>query len=45
VEHYGDILYLLGEKDLALQQWIKAKSFGAGSENLNKKINEKRYVE
>ena len=45
VEHYGDILYLLGEKDLALQQWIKAKSFGAGSENLNKKINEKKYVE
>ena len=45
VEHYGDILYLLGEKDLALQQWEKAKSIGAGSENLNKKINEKRYVE
>ncbi len=45
VEHYGDILYLLGEKDLALQQWIKAKGTGTGSENLNKKINEKRYVE
>ena len=45
VEHYGDILYLLGEKDLALQQWEKAKSIGAGSENLNKKINEKRYIE
>lgn len=44
-EHYGDILYLLGEKDLALQQWIKAKGTGAGSEKLNKKINEKRYVE
>lgn len=45
VEHYGDILYLLGEKDLALQQWVKAKGIGLGSENLNKKINEKRYVE
>ena len=45
VEHYGDILYLLGEKDLALQHWVKAKGTGAGSENLNKKINEKRYVE
>lgn len=45
VEHYGDILYLLGEKDLALQQWIKAKGTGMGSEILNKKINEKRYVE
>ncbi len=45
VEHYGDILYLLGERDLALQQWVKAKRTGAGSENLNKKINEKRYIE
>ncbi|WP_411275621.1 tetratricopeptide repeat protein [Daejeonella sp.] len=45
VEHYGDILYLLGERDLALQQWIKAKGSGAGSENLNKKINEKKYVD
>lgn len=45
VEHYGDILYLLGERDLALQQWVKAKGTGAGSENLNKKINEKRYIE
>lgn len=45
LEHYGDILYLLGEKDLAVEQWMKAKGTGAGSENLNKKINEKRYVE
>ncbi len=45
VEHYGDILYLLGEKDLAVQQWLKAKDLGSGSENLNKKINEKKYVE
>ena len=45
VEHYGDILYLLGERDLALQQWVKAKGTGTGSENLNKKINEKRYIE
>lgn len=45
MEHYGDILYLLGEKDLALQQWVKAKGTGTGSTNLNRKINEKRYVE
>jgi tetratricopeptide (TPR) repeat protein len=45
LEHYGDILYLLGDKDLALQQWVKAKGIGAGSENLTQKINEKRYVE
>ncbi|MGV3684543.1 MAG: tetratricopeptide repeat protein [Daejeonella sp.] len=45
VEHYGDILFLLGEKDLALQQWLKARELGTGSENLNKKIDEKKYVE
>lgn len=45
VEHYGDILYLLGERDLALQQWLKAKGKGPGSEILNRKINEKRYIE
>jgi tetratricopeptide (TPR) repeat protein len=45
VEHYGDILYLLGEKDLALEQWLKAKNLGSESESLNRKINEKKYVE
>ncbi|MGB4399712.1 MAG: tetratricopeptide repeat protein [Daejeonella sp.] len=45
MEHYGDILYLLGERDLALQQWIKAKGKDPGSEILNRKINEKRYIE
>lgn len=45
VEHYGDILYLLGEKELAIQQWQKAKSMGGGSEKLEQKINEKKYIE
>jgi tetratricopeptide (TPR) repeat protein len=45
VEHYGDILYLLGEKDLAYQQWQKAKSMGKGSDKLDKKINEKKYID
>ena len=45
LEHYGDILYLLGEKDLALKQWEKAKSIGSGSDKLDKKINEKKYIE
>lgn len=44
-EHYGDILYRLGEIDLAVQQWEKSKSMlTAGSEALNKKIaNRKLY--
>ena len=44
LEHYGDILYMKGEKDSALIQWQKAKEAGNGSEVLNKKINEKKYI-
>ncbi|WP_231425705.1 tetratricopeptide repeat protein [Pedobacter sp. Leaf250] len=43
LEHYGDILYMKGEKDDALLQWQKAKEAGNGTEILNKKINEKKY--
>lgn len=44
LEHYGDILFLKGEKDKALIQWQKAKQAGNDSEKLNKKINEKKYI-
>ena len=44
-EHYGDILYFLGEESNALEQWENAKSQGGSSEKLNKKINEKRYID
>jgi len=44
IEHYGDILYFLGEKDKALEQWQKAKKLGSRSEILDKKINEKKYI-
>jgi Tfp pilus assembly protein PilF len=44
-EHYGDILYHLGEEKLALEQWKNAKLQGGGLEKLNKKINEKRYID
>ncbi|RZL31997.1 MAG: tetratricopeptide repeat protein [Pedobacter sp.] len=43
LEHYGDILFMKGEKDDALLQWQKAKEAGNGTEILNKKINEKKY--
>jgi len=45
VECYGDILFLKGDKDLALMQWKKAKTAGSDSEKLNKKINEKKYIQ
>ncbi|GAA4456446.1 tetratricopeptide repeat protein [Nibrella saemangeumensis] len=38
MEHYGDVLYQLGEKDKAVEQWKKAKSKGETSEQLDKKI-------
>lgn len=44
LEHYGDVLFLKGEKELALIQWQKAKEAGNDSENLNRKINEKKYI-
>lgn len=44
-EHYGDILFKSGEKELAVTQWLKARSKGVKSESLDKKINEKRYIE
>ena len=43
LEHYGDILFMKGDKEAALLQWQKAKAAGNGSEILNKKINEKKY--
>lgn len=44
LEHYGDILFVKGEKELALVQWQKAKKEGNASEKLIKKLNEKRYI-
>lgn len=44
LEHYGDILFLKGDKENALAQWQKAKVAGNQSEKLNRKINEKKYI-
>jgi tetratricopeptide (TPR) repeat protein len=44
LERYGDILFLKGEKELALVQWQKAKEAGNDSGILNRKINEKKYI-
>jgi len=38
VEHYGDVLFQLGEKDKAIEQWKKARSMGENSTNIDKKI-------
>lgn len=45
IEHYGDILFFVGEKANALTQWQKAKASGSKSNILDRKINEKRYID
>jgi tetratricopeptide (TPR) repeat protein len=43
-EHYGDILFKLGDVNGAVQQWEKARGMNANREILNKKIaNRKMY--
>jgi tetratricopeptide (TPR) repeat protein len=42
LEHYGDILFQLGEVDEAVQQWQKAKQTGGDKIALDKKINNRK---
>jgi tetratricopeptide (TPR) repeat protein len=41
-EHYGDILFKLGETDEAVRQWQKAKSMDSDNEMIDKKIANRR---
>lgn len=45
IDHYGDILFMSGEKEKAVEQWKKAKETGKESEVLNHKIAEEKYIE
>lgn len=45
VDHYGDILFMTGEKEKALEQWKKAKELGKESKILDRKITEEKYIE
>jgi tetratricopeptide (TPR) repeat protein len=45
LEHYGDILYKLGDKENAYQYWQKAKTLGEGSEFLQKKLLDRKLYE
>ncbi len=44
-DHYGDILYKLGDVDSAVRQWEKARGMDAKSEKLNKKIANRKIYE
>ena len=45
VEHYGDILFELGDKAGAMEQWRKAQELGGASDRLGEKINQGARVE
>lgn len=45
VEHYGDILFKLGEPMAALDQWKKAQSLTGASDELGRKVSEGRLPE
>jgi len=44
-EHYGDILFQLGDVTGAVLQWEKARGLNANSETLNKKIANRKIYE
>ena len=45
LEHYGDILFKLGEEAEAIEQWKIAQSLGDNSDSLDKKLKDKKYYE
>ena len=44
-EHYGDILYKLGDTEKAVQNWKKAKKLGGTSEFIDQKIKDEKIYE
>ncbi len=44
IEHYGDILFMLGKTDEAVEKWKKALELGSDSKILKQKIAEKKYI-
>jgi tetratricopeptide (TPR) repeat protein len=45
IEHYGDVLYKLGQVQEAIIQWQKAKTAGGTSNMIDKKIADKKLYE
>ena len=44
VEHYGDILFKLGDRERAIEEWKKATSLGEGSEYLKEKVKTGKLI-
>ncbi|MDB5235366.1 MAG: hypothetical protein JWR44_2359, partial [Hymenobacter sp.] len=45
MEHYGDILFQLGEKDKAVAEWQRARKAGAASDLLERKLKDRKLYE
>jgi len=45
IEHYGDVLFQLGQPDKAMEYWQKAKIAGKHSDFLDKKLLDKQMYE
>jgi tetratricopeptide (TPR) repeat protein len=45
LEHYGDILWFVGEKEAAVEQWTKALELDPDNELLQRKVKDKTYYE
>ena len=45
IEHYGDVLFKLGLRERAINQWKNAKSIGGGSDLLDEKIENETLLE
>jgi len=45
IEHYGDVLFQLGDIAEAIEQWEKARDLGEASELIDKKIADRKLYE
>ena len=45
IEHYGDVLFKLGQVDEAVKQWKRAKGMNDASELIDKKIADRKLYE
>ena len=45
IEHYGDVLFQLGDVEEAINQWKKARELSGDSEMLDKKIADRQLYE
>ncbi len=44
-DHYGDILYMLGDVEKAKIQWLKAKELDSNTINIDKKIEQGKIIQ